>query len=346
MSRPADTFVTAAPSGASRSADPLESLRSIYAGYAVARSVHVIAELGVADALDETPRSAAELAGAVGAHAEALDRALRLLSSHGIFESLDGGYRHSPASRLLRSDHPQSMRPLARMFGLPINWSTSGAMMHSIRTGRPATEKTLPEGIWAHFAAHPDESEIFNAAMAAKARAQIAAVVSAYDFSRSQLVGDIGGGRGHLLAAVLQASPRTRGVLFDLPHVIADAAGIASDRLTLQAGDFFKDSLPECDTYTLMEVIHDWGDPESIAILGAVRRSAKKGSTLLLIEEIIPDDPGPHWAKLLDIYMLTLAGGKQRTLAEYERLFRETGFTLRREIPTPMGVSIIEAEAS
>jgi len=325
---------------------PFESLRQIYTGFAASRALHAIADLGVADVLDDSPLSAADLARSVGADADALDRVLRLLSSYGVFEVAGDKYRHSPASRLLRSDHPRSARPLARMFGLPMNWSAYGGMAHTMRTGRPATEKTLPEGFWAHFSTHPEESAIFNAAMAAKAQAQVPAVVAAYDFSRFRRIGDIGGGRGHLLQAVLQTAPNAKGVLFDLPHVVADAASSRSDRLTLQAGDFFKDPLPECDAYIVMEVIHDWADRESDAILRSIRRAAPAGAVLLLVEEIIPDDPGPHWSKVLDIHMLTLLGGKQRTLRQYESLLRTAGFTPKREIATPVGISLIEATAA
>ena len=119
--------------------------------------------------LDETPRTAAELAAWVGAHPDALGRVLRLLSAHGVFESQSDTFLHSPASRLLRTDHPQSMRAFARWFGLPINWTIIGALDHSVRTGRPVTETVLPSGLWAYYAEHPDEAGIFNAAMAGKA---------------------------------------------------------------------------------------------------------------------------------------------------------------------------------
>ena len=179
--------------------------------------------------------------------------------------------------------------------------------------------------------------------MAAKAHGQVAGVLAAYDFSGFGLIGDIGGGRGHLLRAVLDAAPDANGVLFDLPHVIAEAAGMASERLTLQAGDFFKDALPVCDAYLLMEVIHDWGDEEAVAILRAIRRAAPPHATLLLIEQIVPDDPGPDWSKMLDIHMLALLGGRQRTRREYEALLDRAGFSLRREIDTGAGISILEA---
>jgi len=324
--------------------NPFETIKAIASGYAIPRCLHVVADLGVADHLDETPRSAADLARAVGADADALERVMRLLAAHGVFEMRGETFVHSPASRLLRTDNPQSMRALARMFGLPVNWNSYGALEHTVRTGRPAVEKVLPDGFWKYFADRPEESAIFNGAMAGKFQGQVAGILAAYDFSRFKKIADIGGGRGHLLRAVLDAAPGAKGILFDLPHVIEDARGIASDRMTLQPGDFFKDRLPASDAYLIMEVIHDWDDESSTAILKAIRMSAPPHATLLMIESIIPDDPGPHWAKTLDVHMLTLLGGRQRTRPEYEALLGGAGFSLRREIPTRSDVSILEAE--
>ena len=325
--------------------NPFETLRQIAGGYCLPRSLHVVAELGVADQLDGTPRTSAELAVDVGAQPEALGRVLRLLSAHGVFESSDGKFRHTPASRMLRTDHPQSMRDYVRMFGLPPFWATFGEMGHAVRTGLPAGDKVIEGGLWAYLAQHPDANAIFNATMMAKARSQIAGVLSAYDFSGFQRIGDIGGGRGHLLGAVLERVPTATGVLFDLPHVVGDASGAVSPRLARQAGDFFKDALPVCDAYLLMEVIHDWGDAESVDILKAIRRAAPPNARLLLIEEMVPDDPGPAWSKMLDLHMLTLIGGKQRTRREYEALLRAAGFAFEREIETGGGISILEATA-
>jgi hypothetical protein len=258
----------------------------------------------------------------------------------------DDTFRHSPASRLLRSDHPQSMRAFAQMFGLPIFWATFEAMEHSVRTGLPATSKVFPEGFWAYLAQRPEEGRVFNAAMGAKAHGAVAGILASYDFSGFGLIGDIGGGNGHLLSAILDAVPKARGVLFDLPHVIEEAAGIASERLTLQAGNFFRDALPSCDVYLLMEIIHDWGDEESAAILQAIRRAASPDAKLLVIETIVPDDPRPDWSKMLDIHMLTLLGGRQRTQQEYEALLAQSGFRFQREIDTGAGISILEAETT
>jgi hypothetical protein len=323
--------------------NPFETLRQIAAGYCLSRGLHVIANLAVADKLEETPRTAAELAVSVGAHPEALGRVLRLLSAHGVFESCDGKFRHSPASRMLRTDHPRSMRDYVRMWGLPPFWATFGEMEQSVRTGLPAGEQVTTGGVWAYLAQHSEANAIFNAAMVAIAQTQIAGVLAAYDFSAFEVIGDIGGGRGHLLSAVLERVPTARGVLFDLPHVLEDEAGATSPGLTRQAGDFFKDELPVCDAYLVMEVIYDWSDAQALSILKAIRRAAPSHAKLLVIDQIVPDDPGPAWSKMLDIHMLALIGGKQRTQREYEALFDAAGFSFKREIDTGAGISILEA---
>jgi hypothetical protein len=233
-----------------------------------------------------------------------------------------------------------------RMFGLSIFWMTQGALAGSVRTGRIAAEEVHPGGFFVYLADHPEASNLFNTAMAAKVGGHVAGVLAAYDFSRFRMIGDIGGGHGHLLRAILDVVPAARGVLFDLPHVVAESREVASDRLALKCGDFFKDKLPACDGYLVMEVIHDWNDTDALAILRAIRQAAPLHSTVLVIEQMIPDGPGPHWATALDIHMLALLGGRQRSRQEYKQLLEEAGFDFIREIVTPAGVSMLEAVAT
>jgi hypothetical protein len=324
-------------------ATPFDTLLQISSAYSLSRCLHVVADLGVADALDDTPQTATALAEATGTHAGALSRVLRLLSAYGIFERRDGGYVHTPASRLLRSDHPLSMRSFVRMIGLPIFWASYQLLDHTMRTGRPASEKVVPQGMWSYFVEHPEAGRIFDQAMTAKAQAQVAYVVGGYSFSGFGLIGDIGGGRGHLLQAVLAATPNAKGVLFDLPQVIERASSAASERLTLHAGDFFKGAMPACDAYLVMDVIHDWGDEESISILKNIRRAAPAHAKLLLIEAIVPDDPSPNFTKVLDIHMMTLLTGRQRTRSEHAKLLADAGFRFEREIDVGGNFSILEA---
>jgi O-methyltransferase domain len=315
--------------------------------YAVPRCLHVIAEMGVADALSDEPRTAEDLAASTGTNADSLARALRLLSAYGIFAPSNNsgpkGYVHTSASRLLRTDHPQSMRSFVRMIGSPIDWKGFELLDHSMRTGEPSTEQIMPGGTWAYFAQHPEESRMFDEAMTGKAHGQIAGVLANYDFSPFKTIADIGGGRGHLLKAVLEAAPDATGVLFDQQHVIKDAASTVSARLKLQGGDFFKDALPVCDAYMIMQVIHDWSDAKSVEILSAIRRAVPGHAKLLLIEAIVPEDLNPSWIKMLDIFMLVLLTGKERTRGEFEKLLTSSGFRLDKVIDVGLGTSILEA---
>ena len=308
-----------------------------------ARCIHVIAELGVADHIEDQPVSVGELASSCEVNADALDRVLRLLTAHGVFDREDGRYRHTPASRLLRSDQPMTMRPFARMMGLPFGWGSLTELAHSIRTGLPAIEILEPKGLWAYLQNHPDEAEIFGRAMTAKAGAEVAAVLAGYDFRPFGTIADIGGGRGHLLRAVLDTAPTAEGILFDLPEVINTVGDVDQQRLTVVAGDFFVDALPVADAYVLMEVLHDWADQECIAILNAIRRAAPADSTLLIIEGVIPEERTDPRALTLDIIMLTVTGGRERTAAQFSALLDRAGFHLNRVIDTASPMRIVEA---
>ncbi len=196
-----------------------------------------------------------------------------------------------------------------------------------------------------HFAENPAEAALFNEAMVDKASVVVPAVIQAYDFSPFATIVDVGGGRGHLLSAILERVPQASGVLFELPHVIADAVHAAPDRLQLVAGDFFADPLPAADAYVLMEVLHDWGDEDAARILAAVRRAAAPGSRLLVVEVLVPDTPGPDHSKVLDIIMLAVTGGRERTREEYEQLLANAGFKLESVLPTQSTYLVVEATA-
>jgi hypothetical protein len=306
--------------------------------------LHLVAGLGLADSIGEEPVSVEQLASEHQADPDAIDRVLALLAAYGIFSRHERAYAHTDASRLLRSDHPMSLRAFPEMNGLPVFGAVFANLEHSLRTGAPAIKMVDPAGLWGYLDKHPDEAGVFGRAMSARAAADIAAILDAYDFSRFETIADIGGGRGHLLCAVLDSSPSAHGVLFDLPTVI-DALDLQHERITPQRGDFFADALPSADAYVLMEILHDWGDPECTQILSAIRRAAKPGATLLVIEGILPGrgtDPGAH---TLDVIMLAVTGGRERTLAELNDLFVQAGFTPGTAIETTGRVRLIEAAA-
>jgi hypothetical protein len=345
--RSAKPTIHISSAAAAVSAAPTSSLDLILrttGGYCVARSLHVAADLGVADFIDDAPVSIADVARRLAVDGDALGRILKLLSAHGIFSVSDATVSHSDASWTLRSNHPQSTRDLARMFGLPFFWQTFEALDHSVRTGAPAAAKVHPGGLWAWLAERPDASAVFNGAMTGKSFGQIEGVITSYDFSQFGRIADIGGGRGHLLQAILQKWPQTAGVLFEQPHVIDEVIDIASDRLKLVAGDFFAGNLPPADAFILMEVIHDWTDDESVKILESIRDAAPKGSRLLLVEQLMPETPGPDWVKMLDVHMMALFAARQRSAGEYDRLVEQCGFDRRGAIDTAAGISILEYE--
>jgi C-methyltransferase len=305
------------------------------------RSLHVIAELAVADHIDDEPVSAERLAVACHATFDALDRVLRLLTTHGLFHRTEHGYVHTEASRLLRTDHPTSMRAFARLNGLPVCSAAFTKFEHSVRSGSAGLELVDPKGFWHYLEAHPDQAAIFGEAMVAKAHADVAAVLDVYDFSRHRRIADVAGGHGHLVKAVLGVHPAATGVLFELPHVAADVP--PTPRLKVVAGDFFTDQLPPCDAYVLMNIIHDWDDADAAAILTAVAHAGRScGATVLLVESVLPDGPEPHWAKTLDVLMLAVTGGRERTRQEYQRLLDSAGIDLVRTLPTATPFSILE----
>lgn len=318
-------------------------------GFRTTQLVHTAARLGIADLLVEGPRDASALADAVGAHPRALYRLLRALASVGVFvEADDGRFELTPLAQTLRSDVPGSLRDLALLYGDEWLWRAYGRTCYSVTTGLPAFDLVHEQPLFEYLSLHPEAASTFDAAMTAFSERETAAILAAFDFSGAGQVVDVGGGRGALLASILDTNPRVRGVLFDRPPVVEVArdllnrAGVA-DRCTLIAGDFFEAALPEGgDVYVLKSVLHDWDDARSIAILQRCREAMGPDSRLVVVERLVPDGRGPSEAKLFDINMLVVTGGLERTEAEYRRIFEAAGFELARSVPTRAPVSIIE----
>lgn len=323
---------------------PHETIWGLATATVASRTLHVVAELGVADHIDGAPVPVKELAARCGADGGALDRAMMLLAAHGVFDRIGDAYAHTDASRLLRSDHPMSMRAFPRMMGMASFSASLGHLEHSVRTGEAAFGLVERDGLFAHLQRHEDEARIFDASMTAKAAADTAAVLAVYDFSRFSTIADIGGGRGHLLRAVLQAAPDTTGILFDLPGVI-DTVDASGERFATHPGDFFTDALPAADAFILMEVIHDWDDDQAAAILSAVRRAATAGATVLIIEAVADQEALDPVVRTLDMIMLAITGGRERTSAELDQLLASVGFRATGTLPTPSPLRIVEAVA-
>ncbi len=312
-------------------------------GYILPRSLQVVTEIGVADVLADVPQPVEFLAQHTGANPGALNRAMRLLCAHGVFAFHDGLYSHTELSRLLRSDHPMSLRGLVRLQGIPALWNIWSHLEHSLRTGETAAPLVLPDGYWGHLAHTPRDRQIFDDAMEMKVKGQTAGILAAYQFSDYQVIADIGGGQGHLLHAILQATPKARGVLFDLPEAVRTIE--PSEQLQIQAGSFFEDALPSADLYLLTQVLHNWGDEQALKILKAIHRAAPKNAKVLLIEWLVPDDGRPSWVLFADMIMLTEFTGQERTQGEFRDMLASAGFELTRVMDCGSRTFILEAQA-
>ncbi len=323
---------------------PPAQLQQLAAGHYVARCLHVVAKSQIADLIGDRPTTAAAIAAKAKVDADALERVLRLLAMHGVFRRERDGWAHTPASDFLRSDHPFSMRAMACMMGDPVNWKSLEILDHSLKTGQAAVEKVHPKGIWGYYADHPEDGRQFDAAMTAKSQGDIGLLVAAIDMEGVETIADIAGGRGHFLRAILDAHKKVSGILFDQPDVVANAGD--HPRMQRVSGDFFKSRMPVADLYLMTHIIHDWADAESIAILKNLRAAAPAHARLVVYELELPEGPEPHPAKVLDIIMLAITGGRERTPTEYAKLFRAAGWKDAGVVRTPGPMALHLAQAS
>jgi hypothetical protein len=329
---------------------PGEQLTELANGFRVSQCLYVAARLGIADRLAGRPRSAAELAAEIGAHAPSLDRILRALASVGVFaEPEDGRFSPTSLAERLRTDAPDSRRHEIINRLRPANWQAWGALLHSALTGESAFRHVHGVGSWEYLAQHLEESKTFDAGMGDISRALVAAVVDAYDFGAARCVVDVGGGRGELLAAILGVSPAAHGILFDQPHVVVDAAPVlraagVADRCAMVAGSFFERVPRGGDLYVLQHIIHNWDDAHAVRILRACRDATGQASKILLIEGLITPGDASRTVKLRDLMMLVaFDGARERTADEYAALLARAGFHVTRVVPTEADESVIEA---
>ncbi|HVF02191.1 MAG TPA: methyltransferase [Rubrobacteraceae bacterium] len=327
---------------------PRDALLRMNNAFQASQAIHVAATLGIADLLEDGPRSADELAEATGTHGPTLYRLLRALASVGVFaEQTDGRFGSTPFAEYLRTDAPGSLRGWAMYIGQPSFWTSWGHLLDSVRTGEPAFPEVNGTNAWEYLAAHPEESAIFDAAMTGLSAGVAEAVVQSYDFSGSSVLVDVGGGEGTLLAAILAANPALRGILFDQSHVVARAEDLlvrtgVADRCEVVSGSFFEAVPGGADAYLLKSIIHDWDDPAAIEILRKCRAAIAETGKLLLVEFVIEPGNEPDRAKFSDLNMLVMLGGQERTADDFERLYAEAGFRLTDIIRTGSAFDIIE----
>ncbi|OBF78386.1 hydroxyneurosporene methyltransferase [Mycobacterium sp. 852002-51613_SCH5001154] len=334
-----------------RSAPPAAVMMELILNAWVAQAITSAADLGVADALADGPLSGEQLADRVGADADALRRLMRALIGIGIFRlGSDGRYALTPLADTLRTDAPVSMAGMARWVGSPQHREHWSHLTDAIRTGNPVLPKLRGKPAFEYLADEAELGGIFNSAMTNVSEFSTVPLTAAYDFGAFGTIVDMGGGHGRLLAAILETAPNSRGVLFDLPEVVAGAPELfrkygVDDRARIEEGSFF-DSVPQGgDAYVLKNVIHDWPEEDAVRILKNVRAATRTGARLLLCEFVIPDHDRDFHGKWVDIEMLVVAGARERTAEEYGRLFDRAGFRLNRVVDTVSPLSIIEATA-
>ena len=335
-------------------AQAVAALRQITSGMRSSQVLHVVAKLNIADHLARKPMNAAELATATGTDPAALHRVMRALCALDVFaESSGGEFSLNPAAEMLRTDVPGSYRAAVLFTVGDVRWRCWSDLLGTVRAGGGGTDRALGMGIFEFYAAHPEESEIHDQAMRGVSAAQAAAVLEAMDFAQAGTVVDVGGGTGELLAAILAANPSLRGVLFDLPHVVAQSTRVLTDhgimdRVQVVGGNFFEDVPKGGDTYLLKTVIHDWDDARAMTILRNCRKAVMPKDELLIIERPLSDlgQPGKPEAFLIDLEMLLMTpGGRERTRGEYGKLLSDTGFRLARTVSTNSPIGIFEAHA-
>ena len=334
-----------------RSVPPVAAMMEMILGAWRAQGIAVAADLKVADALADGPLTADDLARRVGADPDALGRLMRALVSDGIFARRgDGRFALNALGETLRSNAPNSMAGMARFVGYPAYREHWSGLLDAVKTGEAVPPKLRGMSGWDFLAQTPDFAAVFNDAMTSVSEMAIDPVVAAYDFAPYRTIIDVGGGHGRLLSAIIAATPGASGVLYDLPHVVEGAPELlqrhgVADRVRVEGGSFL-DAVPAGgDAYVMKNVIHDWADAEAVTILSNVRKAARVGSTLLLVEFVIPEHDREFIGKWADMEMLVQAGARERTADDYRKLYEQAGFQMTRVVPTAGPISLVEGKA-
>jgi 2-polyprenyl-3-methyl-5-hydroxy-6-metoxy-1,4-benzoquinol methylase len=273
---------------------------------------------------------------------------MRHLAALGVFSQDESRkFGLTPLGELLRNDHPESMRYNA-IFAGEENYKAFGNMLHSVRTGETAFNHLYGKGHFDWLASHPDESSTFNNAMAQSLR-RLGNPLESYDYKGKRLIVDVGGGRGDLITSIMRSNPALKGILFDLPQGIEEAQshlksnGVA-DRCEIIPGSFFN-SVPEGgDVYVLSRILHDWPDDKAALVLANCRKAIKEEGTLLIRDNVLTDRD--ELGSQLDLTMMIMTGGQERTESEWKNLLHSTGFLLTKVYKREGQLDLIEAKPS
>jgi hypothetical protein len=313
--------------------------------YWLSQAIYVAAKLGIADLLEAGPLSCATLAAATRSDARSLFRLLRALSSVGFFSQFDKDrFALSRLAKPLRSDVPGSLRAIVITIG-EIHYQACGELLHSVRTGSTAYVKVFGTSLFEYLQQNADASDAFNRVMTNMSSLLAHAVLLAYDFSGISSIVDVGGGEGELLRRIVELYPEATGVVLDLPNSIGSAnrPWTVGARCSKIAGNFFE-SVPEgADAHLLCGVVHDWDDDRAIKVLANCRKAMLKNGRMLIVDMIVPEANSASFSKLLDLNMMVMTGGRERTKAEFHALLDAANYRITRIIRTMAPQSVIEA---
>jgi hypothetical protein len=332
-----------------KAGDEGDRLLSLISGFQISQALYVAVMLDLPDLLGDGQRSSDELAALAGCNAGALYRLMRALAAAGIFhESANHSFTLTPLGAGLRKGAARSQHAWISFALGPTHWSAWGEMLHGVMTGQTPFTHSHGQNVWAFRQANPAEGALFDLAMRERSSTIGQDLLCQYDFRRFGRIADIGGGDGGLLAALLSACPTITGLLFDRPHVVANAADVfreagVSDRSDIAAGDFFKQVPPGFDAYLLKHILHDWEGPEALAILRSCRNAMTGRARLLIIERLLGSPNSGLECKLSDLNMLVNAGGRERPQEDFEALLREAGLSVTAVIPLSEPHHVIEA---
>ena len=336
-----------------KASQPQAAILDLITGFWAAQAVAAVARLGVADELAKGPRTAHELAPILGAHPGALYRLLRAMTSIGVLaKDAAGRFSLTPVGDCLRSGIPGSMRASIASELDTAHWQSWGRLDDSIRTGQPAFQKLFGMSAWEYYRTrNPEEGRLFSENMTAMSGAEMQAILAAYSFAGARLIVDVGGAHGAFLAAVLGKVPQAHGVLFDRREVVELAvaalkeAGVA-DRVERVSGDFFESVPAGGDLYLLKHILHDWTDDECVTILRSIRKAMAPAARVVVAElPILEGDPSPFTA-LVDVNMLVMVTGKERTPEEYAELFLRADLKMTSVTSTESPIALLEARAA
>jgi O-methyltransferase domain/Dimerisation domain len=346
------------PSESGRRADPAQGfspagqLLNLISGYWVTQAIYAAAELGLADLLGRKGRTVTELAHQTQTNEDALYRLLRALASVGIFaEVAPREFAITPMAVLLRDDTPGNLRAFSRFQGDAWHWGCWGDIVNSVRSGQPATVRLYQAAhCFDYLTGNRESATIFDAAMSGYASQMHAAILDAYDFRGARLIVDVGGGQGRLLATILADSPQASGIVFDQAAVTAQVPAVLAEfgvgeRCAVQSGDFFATIPANGDLYLLSSVLHDWNDEQAASILRGIAAAMSKHARVLIVENVIAPGNDAQPGKFIDLEMLLVAGGRERTKDEFAALLTNAGLRLERVVETAVSAAIVVASA-